>query len=100
MNRNFSGDDSGRPERREMALASSEAGVDKWERRGPLPPPSDAPERRSRGGFPSRSGSGSFAAGPSRSPPRESAADTGEWRSSKAPATVSRNDESEFFLLP
>ncbi len=93
MTRNFS-NDSGRPERREMALASSESGTDKWERRGPLPPP-ESSERRSRtGGFGSRSGSGNFSGPPSRSPPRESPADTGEWRSAKPLAPVVRSDGS------
>jgi hypothetical protein len=95
MNRNFSSDDSGRPERREMALASTAEGVDKWERRGPLPP-SEAPERRSRGGggFGSRQASANLGTAPSRSPPRDGPAETGEWRSSKAPAPVTGTDGS------
>ena len=36
--RNFSGDAAGRFERRDMNLISTESGMDKWERRGPLPP--------------------------------------------------------------
>ena len=92
MARDFSGD-SGRPERREMALASSESGVDKWERRGPLPP-TESTERKSRGGFGSRSGSGNFGGPPSRAPPRESFADTGEWRSARPLAPAVRSDGS------
>ena len=91
--RNFSGD-SGRPERREMALASSEGDVDKWERRGPLPPP-ESTERRSRTtGYGSRAGSGNFGVPPSRSPPREGPSDTGEWRSMKPLAPAIRSDGS------
>lgn len=88
--RNFSNEGlPGAPprERREMNLASSSEGVDKWERRGPLPPLES--ERRPKSGYNSRSTSGNLQSGPpaaagaNRSPSRESPADTGEWRSSK-----------------
>ena len=81
--RNVSGDSIGRPERREMSLLSTESGVDKWERRGPLPPLDTTSDRRSRTGYVSRSGSSSLGNPPNRSPSRESHADTGDWRSSR-----------------
>jgi translation initiation factor 4B len=97
MNRNFSNEGVGRPERREMNLPSAEAGVDKWERKGPLPPPQETNERRPRtGGYGSRSGSGNFGAAPTRSPPVETAADTGEWRTAKPLPPTTRSDGSIF----
>jgi len=96
MNRNFSSDSSGRPERRDMAPPSIESGVDKWERRGPLPP-LETSERRTRTGPTPRSGSSNYGNAPNRSPSRESPADTGEWRSSKPIAPAAR-DGSKFTL--
>jgi hypothetical protein len=92
--RNFSNDSVGRSDRRDMALPSTESGLDKWERRGPLPPP-ETSERRSRTGYGSRSGSASL--GTNRSPSRESPADSGEWRSAKSLGSVV---ESDSILLP
>jgi len=76
----------GRPERtRDMNLASSESGVDKWERRGPLPQSEQSERRQQRGsGMGSRSSSGQFGNAANRPPQHESSvADTNEWRSSK-----------------
>ena len=91
MNRNFGSDAPGRPERREMALTSIEGGVDKWERRGPLPP-LEISDRRQRTGPAPRSGSSNFGNAPSHSPSRESPSDTGEWRSNKPIAPAARSD--------
>lgn len=93
--RNFSGDLSGRPERRDIALPSVESGVEKWERRGPLPP-LETSDRRPRTGPASRSTSTNFGNAPSRSPSRESPADTAEWRSSKPLQATARSDGSIF----
>ena len=94
--RNFSGD-AGRPERREMLLPSIESGVDKWERRGPLPV-LDTSDRRPRtgpgSGPTSRSISGTFGNPANRSPSRESLADTAEWRSSKSMPSIVLSDGS------
>src|SRR5208282_2829380 len=92
VTRNFSGDVSGRAERRDIALPSVESGAEKWERRGPLPP-LETSDRRPRTGPTSRSTSSNFA---NRSPSRESPADTAEWRSSKPLPPTTRSDGSIF----
>jgi hypothetical protein len=96
--RNFSSDGTNRPERREMALASTESGVEKWERRGPLPP-LETSDRRSRTSYSPRSGSGTFTNAPNRSPSRESPADGGEWRVSKPLMPAARSDGSIVLCL-
>ena len=95
--RNFSGDSAGRPERREMNLPSLESGADKWERRGPLPP-LEVNDRRTRSGNTPRSGSGNYNTA-SRSPSRETPADTGVWRSSKPGAPLSRSESTVTFSV-
>ena len=91
--RNFSNDSIGRSDRRDIPLPSTEAGVDKWERRGPLPPLEI--ERRSRTGFSSRSASGQFST--NRSPSTEGPADASDWRSNKPVVSITAPDS--MFLL-
>ena len=95
ITRNFSSDPSGRPERRDIALASVESGAEKWERRGPLPP-LETSDRRPRTGPTSRSTSANFGNAPNRSPSRESPADNAEWRSSKPLPPAAQSDGSIF----
>jgi translation initiation factor 4B len=97
--RNFSGDSIVRNERREMNLASVESGVDRWERKGPLPPapPRETGERRSPSVSGSRSTSGQFTGLTTRIYSQESAADVNEWRSSRpvAPTVPAPSDGSK-----
>lgn len=88
--RNFSGDAAGRSERRDMNLVSTESGMDRWERRGPLP--SLETDRRQRTSNAPRSGSSSFGNASNRSPSRESPADTGEWRTTRPQAPAAKAD--------
>ena len=80
-----------------MSLFSLESGADKWERRGPLPP-LEVNDRRARSGNTSRSGSGNYNAA-SGSPSRESPAETGDWRSSKPTAPLSRPESAVTFNI-
>ena len=95
--RNFSGDAAGRPERRDMNLLSTESGMDKWERRGPLPPMET--DRRQRTSNAPRSGSSTFGNASNRSPSQESPADTGEWRTSRPQPPVTKTDGGIFTYL-
>jgi hypothetical protein len=96
-NRNFSGDAAGRTERRDMNLLSTESGMDKWERRGPLPPMET--DRRQRASNPPRSGNSSFGNTSNRSPSRESPADAGEWRTARPQPPVTKADGAIFTYL-
>ena len=95
--RNFSGSDAaGRPERRDMTLLSTESGMDKWERRGPLPPLET--DRRQRTSNAPRSGSNSFGNASNRSPSRESPADAGEWRTARTLPPATKADGSNIHV--
>jgi hypothetical protein len=91
--------DAGRGDRaRDINVTSSESGVDKWERRGPLPP-LESNERRYRGsGTGSRSSSAQFGPTMTRSSQHDGPADTSEWRSSKTLVSVPDSDASTFSL--
>jgi len=94
--RNFSGDAAGRSERRDMSLLSTESGMDKWERRGPLPPLET--DRRQRTSNAPRSGSSSFGNAANRSPSRESPADSGEWRTARPLPPAAKVDGGIMFI--
>jgi len=97
---NSSGDGIVRNERRDMNLPSTESGLDKWERKGPLPPARETGERRSVSGTTPRSGSGQFGAGPSRHQSHDSPADVNEWRAFKplVPVTPSEPGKCNFMV--
>jgi len=71
-------------------MSKVESGMDKWERRGPLPPMET--DRRQRTSNAPRSGSSTFGNASNRSPSQESPADTGEWRTARPQPPVTKTD--------